>query len=109
MRTILALVLALAVAIGALLLYRRFLAPVEERACARVGDRCGLERDEIDACRRVIAEVRKAGGDDPADRLARCLADSESCVAAAGCATGAGSSLLSRNLLEFLGGLRRGR
>ncbi len=109
MRTILALVLVVAVAIGGWLLYRRYLAPLEQRACDRVGDRCRLERGEIDSCRRAIAEVRKAGGDQAADRLASCLADSESCVAAAGCATGAGSSLLSRNLLEFLDGLRRSR
>ena len=107
MRTVLTVLLAAALAVGAWFVYTRFLAP-DKRACAAVADRCGLSGEKADSCVRLIDEVRKADAD-AAKRLTSCLADAESCAEAAGCATGAGSAVFSKAFIEFLDGLRKAR
>lgn len=107
MRALLALLLLAALAVGGWLAWTRYLAPVETRACKGLVDRCGLSAENGDACERVVAEVRKASGDDAASRFAGCLVEAKSCTEAAGCATGLGTAALSRTVLEFVAGLRK--
>ena len=107
MRTVVTVLLAAALAIGAWFVYTRYLAP-EKRACAAVVNRCGLSGDQADSCERLIEEVRKADAE-ASKRLASCLGDAESCAEAAGCATGAGSAVFSKAFIEFLDGLRKAR
>jgi hypothetical protein len=96
-----------ALAAGGWILYQRFLAPLEVRACARVAGRCDLESDTQRACEDVVREVRKASSDESADKFARCLDEAQSCASAAGCAAGLGTAILSKHGLEFVAGLRR--
>ena len=107
MRNLLLLLAIAGLGIGGYVGYKRFLAPVEERACDAVSSRCKLTKDQHQACRRVVEEVEKAAGADSAAKLARCLTEARTCVEAAGCAAGSGASLFSRTTLEFLDGLRR--
>jgi hypothetical protein len=107
MRAFLGIVLVAALAVGGWFVYTRFLAPVEKRACASLGSRCDLDADTVESCEKVVAEVRKASDAESADRFAKCLAGSKSCAEAAGCATGLGTAIFSKNALEFLSGLRR--
>lgn len=107
MRALVTVIVLAVLAAGVWLVWSRTLAPVETRACRGLVDRCGLSRERVDACERVVQEVRKASGDDAASRFARCLAEASSCTEAAGCATGLGGAALSRTVLEFVAGLRK--
>lgn len=107
MKAFLGLLLIAALAVGGWLGYQRFLAPVEKRACGSIAGRCNLDDGERDACEKLVKEVAKSSGDDSASKFAGCLAESKSCIEAAGCATGLGTSILSKNALEFAAGLRR--
>jgi hypothetical protein len=107
MRAFLVLLLVAGLAVGGWLGYQRFLAPVEQRACASLAGRCGLDADTRGSCETVVREVGKASGDEAADRFASCLSGAKTCAEAAGCVTGLGTGLLSKNVLEFVNGLRR--
>jgi hypothetical protein len=107
MRALLAVILLAALAAGGWFAWTRFLAPVETRASRGLVDRCGISKEHVDSCERVVEEVRKVSGDDAASRFAKCLVEARSCTEAAGCATGLGSAALSRTVLEFVAGLRK--
>jgi hypothetical protein len=107
MKALLALLLLAALGAGGWFAWTRYLAPVEQRACRGLADRCGLSRETAGACEDVVVEVRRASGDDAARRFASCLVQATSCPEAAGCATGLGTAALSRTVLEFVAGLRK--
>lgn len=54
----------------------------EQRVCRRMGELCG---SDASACRAVVEQLRRSGGDEAVAELERCYVDAESCAAAKGC------------------------
>ena len=91
--------LAVVVGLAALVLLvvftaKKAVASPEQTACARVGDLCGFDEDadkradNLAQCTQNLAHARKVSGDAAVDRSIKCIDESTTCSAVAGCAIG---------------------
>jgi hypothetical protein len=84
-------VLGLAVVVGVLLVsVKKAVASPERVACVHIGELCGGAgaTDDLAQCEDGLAKARKAAGDAAVERSLRCIDESTSCAAVAGCTAG---------------------
>jgi hypothetical protein len=93
---------------GGYLAYKYLLSPGDSRACHRLADLCGgqMAGDSLQSCTDLFDKLRQATGDERADKTIGCVQQSQSCMAAMGCLTGAGVGAGIEAASEFLRGLR---
>lgn len=68
----------------------RAVATPEGRVCVRLADLCGRESSSsaLDSCVSDMKQTRKLAGDASFERSTKCIDESSSCAAAAGCMMG---------------------
>jgi hypothetical protein len=54
----------------------------DQRVCRRMGELCGTDAS---ACRALVEDLKRSGGDEAVAKLDRCYGDAGSCAAAKGC------------------------
>jgi hypothetical protein len=84
-------VLCLAVVVGVLVFsVKKAAASPERQACVHVGELCGNAADveQLEKCADGFQKARKAAGDPAVERSLRCIEESKTCAAVAGCTVG---------------------
>jgi len=81
------LVLVVLLGVGGLVAWKYLWGAPEKRACAKLQDLCGKDK-EADRCTSDLGELRKVGGDETADKASACVMEAKTCGEAVGCVAG---------------------
>src|SRR5262244_3140240 len=90
--------------VGYLVLGSTALASPQKKACVHLADVCSVTGDfkDLDKCVESFDKLEKMAGKEPTARSLRCIEESQTCTAAAGCMVGgAGMGVLG----EFMKGV----
>ena len=79
-----------AVVVVLLVSVKKAAASPERQACVHVGELCGNggDVDQLEKCADGFAKARKAAGDPAVERSLKCIEESKTCAAIAGCTLG---------------------
>jgi hypothetical protein len=93
---------------GGYLVYKRFFAPKQVRACEKLAKLCGQHSKESSAqCEQKMADLEKAVGKPAMDKAVSCLDEATTCARGVGCLVGSGVNAIGNALGDFLEGVRR--
>jgi hypothetical protein len=90
---------------GGYQLYIRVLNP-NQQVCSKLADLCAggeMNADQRKSCMTGLDKLREVSGEDKSRKAGKCVLNSDSCIAAAGCMAGAGLGAAA----EFLTGMKR--